>query len=186
MSPGGNQEAGNGPSVTFSSDVVMDYGRNPEANTVKYIVNQNTKLHEDIEKLRTESVHIKRQLADAEYNSTSSEKSRVCLRCVAHNEIEKSRILRDIVAKHEESRKAVTSCVSFLCATSLSILLVSAGRAYGGEDIYLRDEAWVSLVGCCLAVVAACFIPVNKAKLQSELLRVEKGTAHIHELIDEL
>ena len=188
-------EGTTGKSVTFSGDVMMDYGSNPAANTVKYIVDQNTDLHRDIERVKTENVRLKRALKDAEYNETSSEKSRLCIRCVAHNEIEKSKILRGLVSKYEQSRKSTVNCVVACSICMASILLMCATRVFEnrrspypmhGDDVYIHDGAWVALMACCFTAAIACMFPVPKGSLETELRRVDQGTAHIHELVDEL
>ena len=175
---------------------LADVAKREDAST-SYIILQNDRLHSQADRLQRRIRDLERERDRASDDSDRAERSRTCLRGMLHNEVEKSEILGDMVAQLSRDLSGHKAASARLCGNAMvhaavSMLVHAVGCWVSGSD-HLVGRLMLSVhVGNAAVFGWLCSRPPapsadgRVSELRDKLADAERGTAHLHGIIDEL
>lgn len=172
--------------------------------TTQYMILQNDALHSQLEQARKAAARISKERDAASADLDSAERSKVCLRGVLHNEVEKNKARSDIITDAETSMKnkdasdrrhyRLTYSQDAMCVAVLSVGLAA--------NMLLGRSRYASSAAMAYAILSAFYnmIKTNirasyyvfeeyqrRSRCNADTLRKsERGSEYLHNIIDEL
>ena len=202
--PGSSDEAGRAKHVNLyfgTKAELADVSRKDDASTA-YIIFQNDRLHSQADRLQKRLRDAERERDRSADDADRSERSRTCLRGMLHNEVERSSVLREMLGLAESAAAAraadgarVAGAAAVHAAFGLALhalgwwlagaspcgawprlaLSVHVGNAaVFGWTVYGRSAARRGEDG------------PEMRELRRRLAEAERGTSHLHEIVDEM
>lgn len=152
-----------------------------------YIILQNDRLHSQVERATKRIKDLDRELASARADAERAERSKTCILGVVHNEVEKSRIMSDIVTAMDGSVQSVSHIFRVAAVhASASVLFHAAGCLLSPT---IAAQSILAAHICSLAVFAWAYRNMSAPDvrdLRCELEKAQRGTDHIHDILDEM
>lgn len=181
---------------------LTDVAKKDDAST-SYIIFQNDRLHSQTERFQKKIRDLEKERDRAVEDSDRAERSRNCLRGMLHNEIEKSKILGDIVEQQnkgllgqEMTQARLIGNTMIHAVISLSVHTIGWWTS-GHEDVINRLMLSVHVGNFVTFGWLAYRSNFDRNKgnesasqtlreLRNKLADAERGTAHLHDIVDEM
>lgn len=186
------------PNVVADENVNLFFGNRKELNdvvkrddaTTAYIIMQNDSMHSQIEKLKRSVERVSKERDNAVDDFERNERSKVCIRGMLHNELEKSKMLEEMVDVYESVvntrasrnwRNAAGACVMVFTGAVSSFVTVSHGYCFAGVSAAVLG----GIASLSMWLDAGPPIP-DVSSLKEGLQKAQKGNEHLHNIVDEL
>lgn len=188
----------------FFGKEVQDVAKKSGDTTTEYIILQNDSLHASLEKAKRSMDRLIKERDASAGDLDAMEKSRVCLRGMLHNEIEKGTLCETIVAEAEKMlRKTDENKLKIVGRASTGMFLCLVTAIAGTVSAHVQGP-WSHATNALNAIVSLgvlgviCRLSLDAKRdafpeyeirvcdTKAQLRQAEKGTEHLHAIIDEL
>eukprot|EP00873_Tetraselmis_striata_P033872 jgi/Tetstr1/454136/TSEL_041055.t1 len=186
----------------FGTKTELEEAIRKDDGCTAYIILQNDRLHTQAERQQRRIREVEQQRERIAEEAERAERSKTCLRGMLHNQIEKAQILSEITAELARSRARANANAGKL----LSQVAVQAALALGAHTATWwaggGGPAALALIAGHIGSVAAfgmlCAHAARRAasaeqgtdaalaELHLRLAAAEKGTDHLHDIVDEM
>lgn len=189
------------PPCTEEANVNMFFGSRRELNdvskkddaTTAYIILQNDRLHAQAERTMKRVKDLERDLAAARADADRAERSKTCILGVVHNEVEKSRIMSDILREMDGSARSVSQLLATAAAHAAAAAVFHAAGCCLSPTISTAGQSLLAAHACSAAYLAWTYRKRGASEtsrvvreLKGELDRAQRGTDRIHDILDEM
>lgn len=182
-----------------SKSELAEISKKDDAST-SYVIFQNDRLHSHVERLQRRVKELERERDKAVEDADRAEMSKTCIKGMLHNEIQRSQLLGDVVLNLEARGERLSSFRSAYSASSaahaavalLAHLLglwasgVLARAVFSAHFLHSVAYAWFCFGSPSRGSEEASASEAALLHLRAKLASVERGTEHLHNIVDEM